>query len=105
MSIKGFVLIMAAMPAAGAAFAQAPPSAPPTSVMTIETFENGVNQGGWTFGFETTLPRSGGNPGGFLRKYELDTYGPFLRTTSKAVFTGDYKARGVSQVGVDLETL
>jgi len=69
-----------------------------------ESFE-GTNVGGWTWGFGDTVPAFGGNPGAYLRTNGLDTFAPTPRTTTAAnEFTGDYRARGVTSVGVDLKT-
>jgi hypothetical protein len=69
-----------------------------------ETFENGVNTGGWTFGSPMEgIDAAGGAPGAFLHATGLDTTIPFLRTTATgSPFTGDYRAREVSSVSVSL---
>jgi len=69
-------------------------------------FEDGVNDGGWTFGntsFETLEPE-GGNPGAYLRNDFLDTFAAQPRTAlgMDSFFVGDYRARGVTSVGIDL---
>jgi hypothetical protein len=72
---------------------------------TVETFDGGSNQGGWTWGTGGVLP-AGGNPGPYLDSANLDTFAPQPRTTQAgSVFTGDFRARKVSSFGVDLITL
>jgi hypothetical protein len=70
----------------------------------VETFDSG-DEGGWTFGTPGSIPPAGGNPGPYLDSGVLDTFAPRLRTTvSGSLFTGDYRAQGVTSVGVDLNT-
>ncbi len=71
---------------------------------TTVTFEDGVNTGLWTYGFGMSIPMSGGNPGRYLRSQGLDTFAPQLRTQGSSIFTGDYRAAGVTALGVDLQT-
>jgi hypothetical protein len=85
--------------AATAALAEAP-----GRTTFTETFDGGSNTGGWTFGnpfFELIEP-DGGNPGAFYRNTFLDTFAPQARTTTESDFTGNYRTRGVSSLGVDL---
>jgi hypothetical protein len=69
-----------------------------------DTFENGVNAGGWRIGgpderFEST----GGNPGWYLRSSGLDT--AIVHTVSNdqipSPFMGNYRARNVTRAGID----
>lgn len=72
----------------------------------IETFSSG-NEGQWTFGSPgSRIEPSGGNPGAYLRDDLLDTFAPQPRTGFNVAsrFTGDYRGRRVSRVGVDLIT-
>jgi hypothetical protein len=70
-----------------------------------ETFDGGSNQGGWTFGADSTIVTTGGNPGAHVRARNLDTFAPQPRTTrSDSPFTGDYRERRVTGIGVDLIT-
>jgi hypothetical protein len=70
----------------------------------VVTFD-GVNVGGWTFGTPGSIPGAGGNPGAYLASGLLDTFAPQPRTTlSGSPFTGDYRAAGVSGLGLDLIT-
>jgi hypothetical protein len=68
-----------------------------------ETFDDGSNVGGWTFGSPNGfIDSSGGNPGPFYHDTFLDTYAPQPRTTVDSIFTGDYRANNVTSVGIDL---
>lgn len=70
-----------------------------------ESFDAGSNVGGWTIGTPTTNPQTGGNPGAW-RNGSVDTFAPQLRTSGPAsVFTGDWRAKGVRSVGIDLTTI
>ncbi|HYE03420.1 MAG TPA: hypothetical protein VD963_09320 [Phycisphaerales bacterium] len=69
----------------------------------VTTFDAG-NIGGWTYGPPPSFPSSGGNPGPYLRTSGIDTFAPILRTTGDSVFTGDYRARRVTGLSVDLRT-
>jgi len=92
----------------------APPHAPFAEVNVLETFDGGRNTGNWSFFGNPDNPievleSSGGNPGAFLHSTCqglgcLDTFAPELRTELgvASVFTGDYRAKGVSSLGVDL---
>ncbi len=71
---------------------------------TVESFTGGSNQGGWTWGAGDQLATTGGNPGAYLRTTGVDTFAPQPRTTVLSIFSGDYRARSVSSVGVDLIT-
>lgn len=84
----------------------APLGAVETRVTTTvtETFDTG-NEGAWTFGTggEQILP-DGGNPGAYLRDATLVSFTPRASTSFGvgSAFTGDYAARGVTEVGIDL---
>lgn len=69
----------------------------------VEDFETGGNEGGWTFGnsFES-ITQEGTRPGYFLRNVYLDTFAPWPSTNgAPSAFTGDYRARNVTLIGVD----
>jgi hypothetical protein len=85
-----------------AAAALGPAAAGTTTV--VESFDGGGNEGGWTWGFGDTIAATGGNPGAYLHTDGLDTFAPRPQTTSGGAFIGDYRARGVLNVGVDLIT-
>jgi hypothetical protein len=69
-----------------------------------ETFSNGLNIGGWTYGTGNgRIETTGGHPGPYYRDPLIDTYAPILRSTSAmSPFAGDYVARNVRRIGVDL---
>ncbi len=70
---------------------------------TVQTYEDGTNPSGWRYGPPVTIEAAGGNPGRYLRTAGLDTFAPQLRSSlQQHVFTGDYRARGVSSIGVDV---
>ncbi|MGE3182840.1 MAG: hypothetical protein AB7N71_14510 [Phycisphaerae bacterium] len=80
----------------------------------VNTFEKGINVGGWSYFGDPNNPVevieiSGGNPGAFLHSTCtglncLDTFAPRPRTQlgTSSPFTGDYRARNVLSVGIDL---
>ena len=74
-------------------------------VTTAETFETRTNEGGWTWGTgnEYFLDFNG-NPGRYLRESHLVTFTPRASTSFgvRSVFTGDYHARNVASVGIDM---
>jgi hypothetical protein len=70
-----------------------------------EGFDAGSNVGGWTIGPPMTNPQSGGNPGAW-RNGSVDTFAPQVRTTGAgSVFHGNWRAKGVRAVGIDLITV
>jgi len=75
------------------------------AVTYTETFETGTNEGGWTFGTGLEyIVDMNGNPGYYLRDSALISFTPRASTSFGVAseFTGDYRARGVSSVGIDL---
>lgn len=70
----------------------------------VEEFTGGTNVGLWTFGGAMSGQPSGGNPDWYRRVDNLDTFAPQLRTQGDSIFTGDYRARKVTLLGVDLKT-
>jgi len=85
--------------AATVSFAQAP-----GRTTFTETFDGGSNVGGWTWGnFNDVIRDDGGNPGAFLENTELDTFAPqAVQLGAGSPFTGNYRALGVSSLGIDL---
>ena len=78
------------------------------SVEFVETFSDLENTGAWSWGTgNDVIETLNGNPGAFLADLTLVTCCPTLSTAfgDVSVFTGDYRARQVSEVGVDLITL
>ncbi len=69
----------------------------------VETFDAGGNEGGWTFGNSyESITQEGTRQGFFLRNVYLDTFAPSPSTSvGVSAFTGDYRDRGVTLVGVD----
>ena len=83
----------------------APAPAATTTVTTVETFDGGVNEGGFTFGTgNEQILIDGGNPGAHLRDSTLVSFTPRASTSFgvASAFTGDYAGRGVTSVGIDL---
>lgn len=70
-----------------------------------EQFSQGSNEGGWTIGGVEFHFAHGGNKGSYIESRANDTYAPQPRTTAPSGFSGDYRARRVLAVGVDLITL
>src|SRR6186713_1666391 len=80
-------------------------AAPPGTTTFTESFEGAHNTGGWSLGNTDleAIDATGGHPGAYLHFPDLDTYAPQPRTTAAgSVFTGGYRAQGVSSVGIDL---
>ncbi|MCZ6816510.1 MAG: hypothetical protein O7F76_07385 [Planctomycetota bacterium] len=80
----------------------------------VETFDGGGNMGGWSYfgapgnGIEV-IEVAGGNPGAYLHSTCvglncLDTFAPQPRTElgNGGVFVGNYRARDVTSLGIDL---
>ncbi|MFO0840722.1 MAG: hypothetical protein U1D55_19620 [Phycisphaerae bacterium] len=69
----------------------------------VEGFESG-NEGGWLYGSPFGgIQIVGGNPGACFRDPQIDTFAPQPHTTQHpSEFTGDYRARHVTSVGIDL---
>ncbi|MCI0362478.1 MAG: hypothetical protein L0Y44_09585 [Phycisphaerales bacterium] len=71
----------------------------------IRTFDGGSNPDGWNWGCCNSIPAAGGNPGAYLRTDNLDTFAPQPQpTAANNAFVGDYRALGVTGIGVDLKT-
>lgn len=74
-------------------------------VTTVETFESGTNTGNWLWGTGTEAFVVGGDAHGrYLRESHLVTFTPRASTDfgTPSIFTGDYRSRSVSSVGIDL---
>lgn len=74
-----------------------------SATTVVVDFTGGVNTGSWTWGIPVTFPANGGNPGTYLRTDNIDTFAPQLRTQGESVFSGDFRAAGVTGIGVDLK--
>jgi len=72
----------------------------------VEMFTNGSNEGAWTWGAGDQIVATGGNPGHYLRTNVIDTFAPQPRTSAgvSSAFTGDFRARQVDSLGIDLIT-
>ncbi len=73
-----------------------------------EDFEAGSNVGLWSFNVTTpdVLESSGGNPGGWLHNPFVSSFAPILTSgAGRTCFVGDYRARGVTGVSIDAQTL
>ncbi len=75
----------------------------PAQITFVEGFENNSNVGGWTFGSPNGfIDPTGGNPGAYYHDTFLDSFAPSPRTTEPSIFTGNYRVRGVTSLGIDL---
>lgn len=79
-------------------------SAAANGAVFVEPFTGGTNVGLWTFGGAMSTQTTGGNPDWYRRVDNVDTFAPQLRTQGESVFTGNYRARHVTLLGVDLIT-
>lgn len=90
--------------AASFALCAAPAGARPT---VTTTFNEGFNAPGWHYGGpgDAVVP-SGGNPHWYLRSAGIDTFAPQPRSGVgvQSEWTGNYRARNVQRIGVDLAT-
>ena len=80
---------------------------PADAVATIETFEDGVNEAGWSFGTGNEfIADAGGNPGRYLHEPFVVSFGPGAITglDIESEFTGNFAARNVIGLGIDLKT-
>lgn len=71
----------------------------------VETFD-GNNPAGWTLGNGAdVIEEDGGNPGGFLFNDFLDTFAPQPRSGwgVPSDWTGNYRQKGVTSVGIDFK--
>lgn len=74
----------------------------------VEDFEDGRNEGAWTFGTGNEyLNYPGGNPSVYLRDDSLVSFHPKASTSfgQRSEFTGNYFAQNVASVGIDLATI
>lgn len=75
----------------------------------VETFDSKRNVGGWSF-FTThkpTIEDVGGNPGGYLHDDHVVTFAPKPGTAlgEESIFTGNYRDREVTSLGIDLRCI
>lgn len=77
-----------------------------TFTTTTETFNGTLDQATWRMGSMDTILGIGGDPGNYLRNPSLDAAEPSIVALPTATaFLGDYRAKGVTSVGVDIEVL
>lgn len=73
----------------------------------VESFSNGSNVGAWHITQMLDMTQTtGGNPGAFIEAAQFNSFEPEARTTAVApnTFLGDYRARNVTSIGIDLDT-
>lgn len=68
-----------------------------------DSFDTGLNQGGWIYNGADVIETEGGNPGGWLHNSSADTFYPIW--TAPAAFAGDWAAAGVTKLEFDARTL
>ena len=71
----------------------------------VETFDDASNEGSWLWSNgNAALHTSGGNPGAWIESNPFSGGVPFVRSTDRfSSFAGDWRAQGVTAVGVDLK--
>src|SRR5262245_5381130 len=69
-----------------------------------EDFEDGMTPGVRSYGVPHVIEMSGGNPGRYLHASGLDTFAPQPQSSFGPTFHGDFRARGVTSMGIDLIT-
>jgi hypothetical protein len=93
---------------AGIAFFSGATSVAFASQTFVESFSNGSNVGAWHITqMLDTNPSSGGNPGAYIEADQFGGFEPTARTTATTPnpFSGDFRARNVTSIGIDLETI
>jgi hypothetical protein len=74
----------------------------------IEDFEDGRNEGVWTYGTgnEFLATDGGGNPGVYLRDNNVVSFHPKASTSfgEDSMFTGNWRREDVVSIGIDLAT-
>ncbi len=73
----------------------------------VEDFEGGANQAGWAFiSGGDIIETTGGNPGYWIHQPSYDTFAPILDCMwgNPTPFVGDYRAAGVTTIGIDART-
>ncbi|HEX6851979.1 MAG TPA: hypothetical protein VF139_11300 [Candidatus Polarisedimenticolaceae bacterium] len=91
-------------PAACIAALFALPSAAAPTITVTETYDGPVEEASWRVASFDTILEFGGWPDAYLRVAGLDTFGPriFAVPERASKFLGDYRAKGVSGLGVDV---
>ncbi|UCD63058.1 MAG: hypothetical protein JSW34_09900 [Candidatus Zixiibacteriota bacterium] len=84
-------------------------SKPVTPTTFVETFDSHRNVGGWSFGttHRPVIEDLGGNTGGYLHDPSVITFAPSPGTElgEESIFTGNYRERKVTSVGIDLRCI
>jgi hypothetical protein len=75
-----------------------------TSAALFDGFNTPVNKGGWSYNPGDTWEVAGGNPGGWWHQPVADTFAPIIVATNAAL-TGDFRAKGVTQLSFDAQLL
>src|SRR5262249_417320 len=97
---KGMAHLVASLVASAAVLAAAAPGA------SADTYrEDFGNVGGWSFGVPNErIEVSGGHPGAYVHAPIVDTFATQPRTTSSpSPFTGNFRSRRVTAIGVDIQ--
>ena len=81
----------------------------PDTLTFVETFTTGRNEGNWSY-YTTHSPvieDAGGNPDEYLHDDNVVSFAPHPGTAlgDRSDFTGDYRARRVVSLGIDLRSL
>ncbi len=75
----------------------------------VEPYDTRRNEGGWSFhtNHPYVIEREGGNPGGYLHDPLVVSALPHpgTRLGTESMFTGNYRARNVTSVGIDLRSI
>ncbi|MEW6411153.1 MAG: hypothetical protein AB1483_01620 [Candidatus Zixiibacteriota bacterium] len=75
----------------------------------VETYDSRHNEGGWSFHttHKPVIEEEGGNPGGYLHDESVITFAPSPSTAPgiESIFTGNYRERKVTSLGIDLRCL
>lgn len=84
-------------------------SRPVPATSFVETFDNRRNVGGWSFNttHRPIYEETGGNPGGYLHDDHVVTFAPSpgTRLGEESIFTGNYRERKVTSLGIDLRSI
>ena len=87
-----------------AALLAIPSWAAPSTTVT-ETFDGTLEEATWRVAPFDVIEPSGGSPGAYLHVSGLDTFGPRIFSVEglDQKFVGDYRAKGVTGLGVDVQ--
>ncbi len=77
------------------------------TVTVVETFDGTLDEASWRMGTHDMIFEFGGNPDNYLRVVQTDTAEPRISTFDGLApdFVGDYRARGVVSLGIDVNLL